>query len=86
MQGFIYDYRGERNPSQWLKTTKEIVLYVGRNYQKYTTELTKAVEELELMDPVAPARPDDPGDQFEMEDWKLDNKEYREKLKTFSFT
>jgi hypothetical protein len=36
LQGFIYDATGERNPYQYIKTTKEIVNYVGRTYTKFT--------------------------------------------------
>jgi hypothetical protein len=39
----VYDYTGERNPEQWIRTTKEIATYVGRTYKKYTAEFTEAV-------------------------------------------
>ena len=45
LKGFIYDYSGERKPDQFIKTTKEVVNYVGRTYTKYTAEFTQAVRD-----------------------------------------
>ena len=72
--------KGERNPDQYNKTTKELVNFVGRMYAKFTSEFTNSVATLELTDPVRPANPD-PGDQIAFEEWKLDIKDYRDKLK-----
>jgi Zinc knuckle len=57
LKGYIYDATGERNPDQYIKTTKEIINYVGRTYTKYTAEFTQAVQDLELTDPTPPANP-----------------------------
>ena len=40
LKGYVYDYTGERNPEQWIRTTEEIATYVGRTYKKYTSEFT----------------------------------------------
>jgi hypothetical protein len=56
LKGFIYNSTGERIPDQYIKTTKEIINYVGRMYTKYTVEFTQAVRDLELTMPVAPIR------------------------------
>jgi hypothetical protein len=58
LKGFIYDSTGERSPDQFIKTTKEIINYVGRTYTKYTAEFTQAVQDLELTVPTPPADPD----------------------------
>jgi hypothetical protein len=78
LKGFIYDSTGERSPDQYIKTTKEIINYVGRTYTRYTAEFTQAVQDLELTMPVAPADPD-PANTIAFEMWKLDLKEHRVK-------
>ena len=83
LRGHIYDSTGERNPDQYIKTTKEIVNYVGRTYTKFTYEFTNAVIKLELDDPEAPPDPD-PTNQLQFEIWKLDIKEHRTKLQEYS--
>jgi hypothetical protein len=83
LKGFIYDYTGERNPDQFIKTTKEVVSYVGRQYKKYTSDFTQAVRDLDLVAPTAPAAPN-PGDQIAFEMWKLDIKEHRVKEQEYS--
>jgi hypothetical protein len=75
LKGFIYDATGERNPDQFIKTTKEIINYVGRTYTKFTSEFINAVMNLELDDPEAPQNPN-PADQVAFEIWKLDIKEH----------
>jgi hypothetical protein len=49
LKGFIYDSTGERSPDQYIKTTKEIINYVGRTYTKYTAEFTQAVRDLQWL-------------------------------------
>ena len=82
LRGHIFNYTGERTPDQYIKTTKEIINYVGRTYTKYTTEFTEAVQNLKLVDPTPPATPE-AGDQIAFEIWKLDIKEYRTKLQEY---
>lgn len=75
LKGFIYDSTGERNPDQYIKTTKEIINYVGRTYTKYTSIFTQAVRDLNLANPVAPSDPDVTNPiQYEL--WKLNIKEH----------
>jgi hypothetical protein len=78
LKGFIYDSMGKPSPNQYIKTTKEIINYVGRMYMKYTAEFTQAVRDLELMMPTAPDDPD-PTNTIKFEMWKLDIKEHRVK-------
>ena len=80
LKGFVYDYTGERAPDQYIKTTKEIVTYVGRTYTKYTSDFTQAMEALTLVDPALPADPAQ-GDAVAFELWKLDIKDHRDKIK-----
>ena len=58
LKGHMYNYTGERNPEQWIRTTNEIATYVGRTYKKYTAEFTEAVRTLVLNDPTVPDAPD----------------------------
>jgi hypothetical protein len=83
LKGHIYDITNERNPDQYIKTTKEITNFVGRTYTKFKTEFTNAVSSLELDDPVQPEAPD-PGDQIAFEIWKLDIKDYRVKVQEYA--
>jgi hypothetical protein len=56
---------------------------VGRTYPKFTSQFTTAIETLVLDDPVAPPDPD-PTNALQMELWKLDVKEYRQKLSEYT--
>jgi hypothetical protein len=83
LKGLFYDSTGEWTPDQFIKTNKEIVNYVGRTYTKYTPEITQAVWDLELADPMPPAVPDLVNViAFEM--WKLELKEHRVKEREYS--
>ena len=68
LKGFIATR--ERNSDQLIKTTKEIINYIGRTYTKYTAEFTQAVRDLEPDDTTAPER------VLAFEVWKLDIKEH----------
>lgn len=83
LKGFIYDSTGERNPDQYIRTTKEIINYVGRTYTKYTAELTQAVRDLVLTDPMAPVNPD-PANVIAFELWKIEIKEHRMKQQEYA--
>jgi hypothetical protein len=83
LKGFIYDSTGERSPDQFIKTTKEVINYVGRTYTKYTAEFTQAVRDLELVVPMPPANPD-PNNPIAFEMWKLEVKEHRVKEQEYS--
>ena len=83
MNGHVFDYTGERTPEKYIRTMKELLAHVGATYKDYTTDLKEGLENLALTDPVAPANPPD-GNQVAFELWKMDIKEYREKLKVFA--
>jgi hypothetical protein len=83
LKGFIYDATGKRSPDQYIKTTKAIVNYVGRTYNKFTSEFINAVMILELDNPQAPPKPE-PLNQLEFELWKLDIKEHLMKILEYS--
>ena len=83
LKGLIYDVTGERNPDQFIKTTKEIINYIGRMYMKYTAEFTQTVRDLELADLTAPEN-SDPENVVAFEMWKLDIKAHRIKEQEYS--
>ena len=83
MNGHVLDYTGERMPKKYIRTMKELVAHVGLTYKEYTTELKEGLESLALVDPIAPDNPPE-GSQVAFEIWKMDIKEYREKLKVFA--
>jgi hypothetical protein len=57
LKGHAYYLQDEKTNDQlFVKTTKEVVSWVGREYSTYT-ELCKAVETLILVDPVQPTNP-----------------------------
>ena len=82
MNGHVFDYTGERTPEKYIQTMKELVAHVGLTYKDYTTDLKEGLESLALVDPTAPVNPPE-GNQVAFEIWKMDIKEYREKLKVF---
>ena len=79
LKGHIYDFTRERNLDQFIKTTQEIKLYAGWTYKKFTQELMKAVETLELEEPTAPVIPEGAPDMYILEYWRMDLKKYSEK-------
>ena len=83
MNGHVFDYTGERTPEKYIRTMKELPAHVGMTYKEYTTDLKEGLENLALTDPTAPDDPPD-GNQVAFELWKMDIKEYREKLKVFA--
>ena len=83
MNGHVFDYTGERTPEKYIRTMKELLAHVVSTYKDYTTDLKEGLENLALTDPVAPDNPPD-GNQVAFELWKMDIKEYREKLKVFA--
>ena len=77
---------GERSPNQFIKTTKEISINVGRTYDytKFTAELTQAVRDVDLVAPTAaPAKPD-PTNPIAFEIWMLEVKDHRMKEQEYS--
>ena len=83
MNGHVFDYTGERTPEKYIRTMKELVAHVGLTNKHYTTDLQEGLENLVLVDPTAPENPPE-GNQVAFEIWKMDIKEYREKVKVFS--
>ena len=83
MNGHIFDYTGEWTPEKYIRTMRELVAHVGLTCQNYTTELKEGLENLALADPTEPENLAE-GDQVAFELWKMDLKEYREKLKVFA--
>lgn len=84
LKGHIYDFTGERNPDQYTKTTDKIIDHVGRTHTKYTAEFTRAIRDLHLEDPLAPADPESTQDVCAMFVWKLDLEEHRSKVLAYS--
>ena len=62
---------------------KELLAQIGLTYKEYTTELKEGLENLALVDPIAPDNPPE-GIQVAFKIWKMDIKEYHEKLKVFA--
>ena len=83
MNGHVFDYTGERTPEKYIRTMKELVAHVGLTYKNYTTDLKEGLESLALVDPTAPENPPE-GNQVAFEIWKMDIKEYREKMTVFA--
>ena len=83
MNGHIFDYTGEWTPEKYIRTMRELVVHMGLTYKEYTTELKEGLENLMLADPTEPNNPPE-GNQVAFELWKMDLKEYREKLKVFA--
>ena len=84
MNGHVFDYTaGEQTPEKYIRTMKELLAHVGSTYKEYTTDLKEGLENLALVDPATPDNPPD-GNQVAFELWKMDIKEYHEKLKVFA--
>ena len=80
----IYDFTGERYPDQFIKTTRQIKLYIGRMFTKYPGEFTQAIDDLYLEEPQALIHPENTGDVFAMEEWKLDVREHQSKTSEYT--
>ena len=83
INGHVFDYTGEWTPEKYIRTMKELLAHVGLTYKEYTTELKEGLEDLMLADPTEPENPPE-GNQVAIELWKMDIKEYQEKLKVFT--
>ena len=83
MNGHVFDYTGECMPEEYICTMKELLAHVGLTYKEYTTKLKEGLENLALVDPTAPNNPPE-GNQVAFKIWKMDIKEYHEKLKVFA--
>ena len=78
MNGHVFAYTGEWMPEKYIQMMKELLTHVGLTYKEYTTELKEGLE--------SPAEPDTPpeGNEVAFGLWKMDTKEYCEKLKVFA--
>ena len=83
MNGPVFDYTGERMPEKYIRTMKELVAHIGLTYKEYTTDLKEGLESLILVDPTPPENPPE-GNQVAFKIWKMDIKEYCEKMKVFA--
>jgi hypothetical protein len=80
MHGHLYDLCNDRNNDQYITTTKELQLLVGRNTKKYTAELVQSIATLTLVMPTEqPAEPATNATPVALELWRLDIKEYKVK-------
>ena len=66
MNGHVFDYTGEQTPKKYIRTMKELLTHVGSTYKEYTTDLKEGLENLALIDPIAPDNPPD-GNQVAFE-------------------
>jgi hypothetical protein len=57
---------------------------VSSYYTKFTGELTRAVDDLELVMPVAVANPGPNGTNVEIEIWKNDCRNFRERTQAYN--
>ena len=83
MNGHVFDYTGEQTPEKYIQMMEKLLAHVGLTYKEYTTELKEGLENLMLVNPIEPDNPPE-GNQVAFELWKMDIKEYREKLKVFT--
>jgi hypothetical protein len=67
LKGHVYDCRGGQQPDQYVKTTKELAVYVGQTF-KQGSEIEEAIKTLELQELT---QPKDPGEKASAGDKKL---------------
>ena len=78
LKGHVYDLSSQHNSEQCVKTTKEVMNWVGREYSKNTGEFCEAVQTLDLADPTPPADPP-AGDNIAFERWKIELKKHADR-------
>jgi Reverse transcriptase (RNA-dependent DNA polymerase) len=84
LKGFVFDVTKSSGDSDlFLRVKKEISIFVGATYLKYTGELTAAVDNLILDMPALPVAPGANATAIEVEIWKSDHKEYRERTRVY---
>ena len=85
LKGFIYDYTGTSNLRQYNKTTEAIENFCGGKYPKFKLELVEGLQQLKLENPKEPVlSPEVEKSIAAQEVFKIEIKEYREKLQAFS--
>ena len=82
LQGCLYDYTGQLDSDGYIQTTKEVSIYIGRNYTKYTTELSAGFDALQLTMPEEPVQRTPP-DPFEPAAWELEIELYKMQLEKY---
>ena len=85
LKKFIFDLHGSSSSSSnmFMITQREISRYYGRTAKEYIGDLTRAVDELQLTMPTAPARPEDGATQYDVEMWKIANKEFHNRTQAY---
>ena len=78
LKGHIYNLPSQQKPNQYIKTTKELVSYVGREYKEYTGSFLQAVKDLTLTMPKEPKWPV-PTNAIAVQIWKFELQEYCDK-------
>jgi hypothetical protein len=71
LSGFVYDCSDNRQSEQFVKTTKEISGYVGREFAKGGDDVRIAVDTLQMPILTKPPRPADTDDEFDKFEWQL---------------
>ena len=86
LKGHIYDYNGERNTDQYIRTTREITQWVGRTFDDDRAECVEAMRTLNLTMPVEPTPPTgaDLQNPIIVGDYRDDRKEARRQTKSFN--
>ena len=85
MHGHIYDLVcSDHNSDQYINTTKELQLLVGRTNKKYTADLVRSIETLTLDMPTQPDAPDDENDRVASVLWKFELQEFRDKTQVYN--
>ena len=82
LMGHVYNLTGNRRPDQFIKTTKEVAIYVAQKYTEYTRDFVEAVQNQDITMPTSPPHVD-PADPFAMEQWKMDLREFTKKEKAY---
>ena len=83
LKGHVYDYTGRKNPEMYIKVTKEVAIYFGRQEGDYSGDFVTAINDLDLTDPPEPQLAANAGFQ-DQERWKLAIKEHHNKTKAYS--
>jgi hypothetical protein len=58
LKGLICNLSDDTTPDQYIKTTKEILTFVARNYYSCTSDVMEGLQQLKLDDPQATTDPD----------------------------
>jgi hypothetical protein len=84
LAGHIYDFAPSGNSDKFIRTTKEVALYVGRKYTKFTGDLVQGVKDLELNDPEPPPEPADPANALQLKRWELAEKTHQARTEAYA--